>query len=265
MRRRLRIGKIVSDFARKPVNECRILDIASLEGGYSAEFAMRGAQVLGIEGRQTNVEKAQARFTLPNLKFVQDDVRNISREKYGEFDIVLCLGILYHLDAPDCFKLLESIAEVCTGFAIIDTHVTTAPNEIVKYKTGEYHGWRFTEYEREPTAEETEQSAWASIGNRTSFWTTKPSLVNAIADAGFNSVYESQYPAWNDIPADRVALVGLKGAKAELFNNDLGYSLDEKILNERVDETPKVPPVSQKQEQQQVSLKSRIARKLGLN
>jgi len=264
MRRRLRINQIVSDFAPKPLNQCRILDIASLEGGYSAEFAKRGAEVLGVEGRQINIERAKARHTMPNLKFVRDDVRNISREKYGEFDIVLCLGILYHLDAPECFKLLELIGEVCTGFAIIDTHFAIKPDEVVKYNDREYHGWRFIEYDHEPTEKETEETVWASIGNRESFWMTKPSLVNAIVDAGFNSVYESQYPAWNDIPADRVAMIAVKGAKQELLNNDFNYSFDEEILNERVDETPKVPPVAGNAAQP-ASLKNRIARKLGLN
>lgn len=264
MRRRLRINQIVSDFAPKPLNQCRVLDIASLEGGYSAEFAKRGAEVLGVEGRRINIERSQSRHTMPNLKFVQDDVRNISREKYGQFDIVLCLGILYHLDSPDCFKLLESIGEVCTGFAIIDTHVALKLDKTVKYKERDYHGWLFTEYDHEPTEKETEETVWASIGNRKSFWMTKPSLVNAIIDSGFNSVYESQYPAWNDIPADRVALIAIKGTKQEILNNDFNQPFDEKILNERVDETPKVPPAAGN-EAQPISLKNKITRKLGLS
>lgn len=263
MRRRLRINQIVNDFAPKPLNQCRILDIASLEGGYSAEFAKRGAEVLGVEGRKANIEHATARYTMPNLKFVQDDVRNISREKYGEFHIVLCLGILYHLDAPDCFKLLESIGEVCAYFAIIDTHFAIKPSEIVKYSGNDYHGWRYTEYAQEPTEKETEESVWASIGNRKSFWLTKPSLINAITNAGFNSVYESQYPAWNDIPSDRVTLIAKKGARQELLNNDFNYPFEEEIMNERVDETPKVAPVAERAEKR-VSLRYRIARKLGL-
>lgn len=264
MRRRLRIIQIVSDFAPKPLNQCRILDIASLEGAYSAEFAQRGAEVLGVEGRRTNIERAKAHYEMPNLKFVQDDVRNISREKYGEFDIVLCLGILYHLDEPDCFKLLESIGEVCTGFAIIDTHLAINPEDVAEYNGREYHGWLFTEYEHEPTEEETEATSWASIGNRKSFWLSKPSLVNAIVDAGFSSVYESHYPAWNDMPADRIALVARKGAKQELLASESNSLFDKEILNERVDEIPKVPPVAQNA-LQSASLKNRIARKLGLS
>src|SRR5690348_3563457 len=145
MRRRARIAQIVSDSARKPLSQSRILDLASLEGDFSAEFALRGAEVLGVEGRRANVERASARFSFPNLRFVQDDVRNVCRRKYGEFDIVLCLGILYHLDAPDCFRLLEAIAEVCIDIAVIDTHVGLTRDEVVEYQGREYRGRRFTE------------------------------------------------------------------------------------------------------------------------
>ena len=257
MRRRARIYKIVNDSARKSLPESRILDLASSEGDFSAEFALRGAEVLGVEGRHTNIQRAEARFSLPNLRFVQDDVRNVCREKYGEFDVVLCLGILYHLDAPDCFKLLEAIAGICTDVAIIDTHISLKRDEMIKYKGHEYWGWRYTEYSREPTPEQTEESTWASIGNLRSFWLTKPSLVNALVDAGFNSVYECLYPAWNDIPSDRVAMVALKGKREEL----LAVDFDEGILDERVDEVPKVGPVRQSAMKLQIG---RIARLFGL-
>lgn len=257
MRRRARINQIVSDFARKPLSESRVLDLGSLEGDFSVEFALRGAEVLGVEGRRSNIRRAAARFSLPNLRFVQDDVRNVCREKYGEFDVVLCLGILYHLDAPDCFKLLKAIAGICTGIAVIDTHIGLTRGETVKYNGHEYWGWRYTEYSYEPTPEQTEESKWASIGNLRSFWPTRPSLVNAIVDVGFNSVYECQYPAWNDIPSDRVALVALKGKKERI----LAVDFDEGILDERVDEEPKVGPVSQAHRPSAMKLlSSRVAR-----
>jgi hypothetical protein len=258
MRRRARINQIVSDFARKPFADLRVLDLASLEGDFSIEFAMRGAKVVGIEGRSTNIERAQARHSHPNLTFVRDDVRNLSRDQHGEFDVVLCLGILYHLDAPDCFKLLERIAQVCTGFAVIDTHVSLTRSQTTEHGGHRYAGCWYEEYGVQPTPEETEQSTWASIGNLRSFWPTRPSLVNAIIDAGFTSVYETQYPAWGDIPADRVALVAVKGTRQGI----LAAQVDPAILSERVDEVPKVGPVARR-----AAVKAhvrRLARLIGL-
>src|SRR5262249_23681184 len=126
-------------------------------------------------------------------------------------------------------------------FAVIDTHVSLTRDEAVKFRGHEYWGWRYTEFTREPTSEQSEESNWSSIGNLQSFWLTKPSLVNAIVDAGFNSVYECQYPAWNDIAPDRVALVALKGDRETI----LAANFDNEILGERVDELPKVGPVPQ--------------------
>lgn len=233
MKRRARINHIVSNFGRKDLTGLRALDLASLEGHYSAELAMRGAEVLGIEGRRVNLERALALFPLSGIKFVQDDVRNLSREKYGTFDIVLCLGILYHLDAPDCFKLLESVAEVCQGFAVIDTHIGLTGNEVVHYRGQEYRGYYFTEYPSPPTPEEQEEQTWMAISNLRSLWLTKSSLINAIIDAGFSAVYECHYPAW-DHPSDRLTLVALKGERERI----LAVPFDDVILNERVPEQP---------------------------
>jgi hypothetical protein len=238
MRRKAKINQMVIDNLKKPITEARILDLASLEGDFSAEMALRGAKVVSIEGRASNIEIAKQKFNHPNIEYVQDDVRNLSVEKYGKFDAVLCLGILYHLDAPDCFELLESISKVCEGFAIIDTHFALRGTTSMSHKGRNYQGWRYTEYHQSPTKEVEESSRWAAIGNMKSFWPTKPSLINALVDSGFSSVYESQYPAWNDIPADRVALLALKGRREAAMTE-----ADNSFLGERLDENPRVPPV----------------------
>ncbi len=120
--------KVAQDFLLRPFQDLRILDLGCLEGMYAFEFAKHGAEVFGIEGRLANIEKA--RFAnrvlgFEKCNFVHDDVRKLSADKYGSFDVVLCCGILYHLDAPDVFVLLENIAKVCKRLVIVDTHVAT--------------------------------------------------------------------------------------------------------------------------------------------
>jgi SAM-dependent methyltransferase len=234
MRRRARIIQVVCDLAKKPISELRILDLASLEGHFSFEFASKGAQVTGIEGRQSNIEKALTLGEKLNLRaeFIKDDVRNLSSEQYGVFDVVLCLGILYHLDAPDIQSFLERLYQVCREFVVIDTHVALSS---VK-KLGKYSGYYFTEYAREPSPQEQEKSSWSSSGNVKSFWLTKPSLVNALADVGFTSVMEVYFPTINDIAADRVTVIAFKG-KVEMPAVEF---TDPKILGERLPEVPKV-------------------------
>src|ERR1035441_9209545 len=73
-----RITQIVHDLLRKPLNECRILDLACLDGIFSIEFASRGAETIGIEIREANIKKAifgKEVLGLNNLTLVQDDVR----------------------------------------------------------------------------------------------------------------------------------------------------------------------------------------------
>ena len=235
MRRRSRIMQVVSDFAQRPLDQLHVLDLACLEGGYSMELAKRGSRVTGIEGRRSNLANAETerlRLGLNNLSFVQDDVRNLSKTKYGEFDAVLCLGILYHLDVPDVFELLESVFEVCRDFAIVDTLISEAPLHNVDYQGVSYSGWYYTEYANEPSLEEQEQSSWASIGNQRSFWLTRPSLYNALARVGFTSVYECHNPPVTDLSTDRITLVATKRQKQQLLLTTLEPGADDELWPE---------------------------------
>ena len=137
-----RIIQIASDIARTPLKNLRVLDLACLEGLYAVEFARRGAEVIAIEGRKANIEKARFAkdvLSLDNLELFKDDVRNFSREKYGYFDIVLCLGILYHLDNPDVFCFMERIAEACRSFMIIDTQISMFGEKSYLYKKKKWY------------------------------------------------------------------------------------------------------------------------------
>jgi SAM-dependent methyltransferase len=210
-----RFTQLISDLSGQPWSTLRILDLACLEGEYAIEMACRGARVVGIEGRAANIQKA--RFAkdalgLDNLELMQDDVRNLSREKYGSFDIVLCSGILYHLDAPDVAAFIHRIGEVCRRWVIIDTHVSKSPRESFSYEGQQYWGTRFIEHHAKSTAEERERGAWASLDNLSSFWFTRPSLYTVLTDAGFTSVAECHIPQHVGLPSDRVALIAVKGA-----------------------------------------------------
>lgn len=164
--------QIIADVAGS-FEDLRILDLGALEGGFAIEFALRGSQVVAIEGRERNIQKA--RFVKDvlglddKLELVQDDVRNLSVARYGEFDVILCAGLLYHLDAPDVFHFVEAMSEACRRFLIVDTHFSVAPEESRVYKGQQYFGWTYTEYPREPTPEEKEEAAWAALDNQKSF------------------------------------------------------------------------------------------------
>jgi 2-polyprenyl-3-methyl-5-hydroxy-6-metoxy-1,4-benzoquinol methylase len=217
-----RIIQIVSDVVEKPLSEIRVLDLACLEGLYAIEFARHGARALGVEIRETNLAKARVvkdLLGIDNLDLAQDDVRNLSLEKYGSFDAVLCLGILYHLDAPDVFDFVHRMSEVTSRCLVIDTHVSTTSEASYTYRGKEYWGKYFTEHEPDTTIEEREKSLWASIDNVRSFWLTRPSLYNLLGQAGFTSVYECYYPAVRGKFDDRYTMLAIKGNQQEVLSS----------------------------------------------
>ena len=186
-----------------PKETSRILDLGSLEGGLSLEMAREGWDVTGVEGRESNFRKAELIrrcFGLDNLRFEMRDVKELSAARDGQFDAVLCCGLLYHLDDPFAFlrKLRELTAE--DGLLFVDTHV--APDEFaVRHGTyakdlsepvtiidgpHRYEGRWFAE----PAAGNVLERQWSAISNERSFWPTRRSLIRGIYHAGFGSILE---------------------------------------------------------------------------
>ncbi|MBV8478953.1 MAG: methyltransferase domain-containing protein [Actinobacteria bacterium] len=190
----------------------RVLDLACLEGMYAIEFARRGATVVAIEGREANIAKARfaAKTLGVDVDFQLGDVRHLSREQHGEFDVVLALGILYHLDYPDLFSMIERISEVCRRALVVDTGVGSAGTEEI----GDYRGVRLVEHASDSTPDERRDAVWSSLDNLTAVALTRPSLERALTRQGFTSVLECHVPAEPAKEVDRVTLLALKGSPA---------------------------------------------------
>jgi SAM-dependent methyltransferase len=223
-----RVMQVVCDLARRPLADLRVLDLGSAHGQYAIELAHRGARVLGIEGREAWLEAArdtQQKLSLSSVSFVQDDVRNLSAARYGQFDVVLCLGILYHLDAPDVFDFVGRLFEVCGDFVVIETHVALAPVLSHEWRGKRYWGAPSREHPAGATPEEKLKNVAASLDNEESFWLTPASLCNLLRHAGFTSVYDCRNPIANlyvgpqrefKIWENRMTLVAVKGRPVDL-------------------------------------------------
>lgn len=117
----------------------RVLDIGAWDGFYSFECEKRGAQVLAIDNFNRMQRPDEIQYAhLGNLGFetVKDilesevefrnmDVYDINPTAIGKFDIVLFLGVLYHLKHPAL--ALEKISEVVNGRLIIETEWMRTP------------------------------------------------------------------------------------------------------------------------------------------
>ena len=175
----------------------KVLDLACLEGITAIEFARRGATTVGVEIRDHHLDKARGVAKILGLKkasFVTDDIRNVTPEKFGKFDIVICSGILYHLDEPDVFKVVNNIAACCTRLLVIDTSTSLVGRKKVEYNGVNYFGRYAMEHIPGDDAKTKKDRTWASIDNEKSYYLTRASLINLMANSGVSCVSELKMP-----------------------------------------------------------------------
>jgi FkbM family methyltransferase len=67
-------------------------------GFFSQALAECGLNACGFDGRAENVAEARNRF--PQIPFTQADIQDRAIVQLGSFDLVLCFGLLYHLENP---------------------------------------------------------------------------------------------------------------------------------------------------------------------
>ena len=219
----LRHIQLAADVLAKPLPQVRTLDLACLEGGFTFELAMQGAQAVGLEGRKENVDKCEAvksQIGLSNCSFLQDDVRNLSKHEHGSFDVVLCLGILYHLTASDGVELLRRMHDVCQRAVIIDTHVALFGEEQVAVGPELFSGRSYCEFPPNTPPEGKQAALGSSLDNESSFWMTEESLCRCLRVAGFTSVMKVVVPPIPLNVNDRVTLVAFKGNPVQLLSCD---------------------------------------------
>lgn len=110
-----------------------VLDVGAWDGFYSFEAARRGArEVLATDsfswdgrgwGRKESFEFARQALKLEDVVRDQNiDPTEISLGALGQqFDVVLFLGVMYHLEDP--IGVLRRVAEVCGNLLVLETEV----------------------------------------------------------------------------------------------------------------------------------------------
>jgi 2-polyprenyl-3-methyl-5-hydroxy-6-metoxy-1,4-benzoquinol methylase len=111
----------------------RILDIACNSGFWSIQCALLGAEVIGFDGRPELIEQAnliRSIVGLRNVEFRVLDFWKMSPQTLGgTFDIVLNLGILYHLNSPlEALQLTKSLSE---KYILLDTTVYPSKEPLI--------------------------------------------------------------------------------------------------------------------------------------
>jgi SAM-dependent methyltransferase len=105
----------------------RVLDVGCGPGLIARALVDAGADLVGIDGRESVV--AAARTRAPEGNFHVRDVQYDDLRSLGRFSTVVAFGLLYHLRHP--LLALERLAAICDETLVIETQVCDATNPVL--------------------------------------------------------------------------------------------------------------------------------------
>lgn len=80
------------------------VDLACHQGWFSAQLAQSGfGRVIGVDARPEHIADAgliRDALRLPQIELVESDVHALDTRALGTHDLVLCFGLIYHLENP---------------------------------------------------------------------------------------------------------------------------------------------------------------------
>ncbi|MEJ1937734.1 methyltransferase domain-containing protein, partial [Nostoc sp. NIES-2111] len=100
-----------------------VLEIGPADGYFTKQLALRGAKVTACDV----LPKDRIGFAIMEalhgtpLDYRQINIYRLPEAGLPQYDIVLCLGVLYHL--PDMVRALHNLRERCSGQLILETLV----------------------------------------------------------------------------------------------------------------------------------------------
>lgn len=117
----------------------RALDIGARDGFFCFELERRGAaEVVALDNVAPDLTGFNVAKELlgSEVRYVVDNVYNLTVEEYGRFDLVLFLGVLYHLRHP--LLALDRIWDVCNLGArlFVESHMI---DEGLVDEAGDFH------------------------------------------------------------------------------------------------------------------------------
>jgi len=153
---------------------CRVLELGCLEGAQTIELARRGYEVTAIEGRPDNLNRARwiCRVLSVDASLHAADVEQVPLREFGEFDVVFCCGLLYHLPRP--WELVAQLPATAPRL-FLSTHYAEREEEMVDGFGGSW----YRELGRDDPL--------SGLSQR-SFWLTKPALLELLRSTGYAEV-----------------------------------------------------------------------------
>ena len=183
---------------------CRALDIGTSDGYFALQLARRGARVVAIDYRRKEDHGYHVMETLntPDIEYHQMNVYELAGKELGLFDIVLFMGVLYHL--PDMIRVLYMIRQHCRGTIYLETH---SENEFCRdISAARYY------------------PGSSLAGDHTNFWApNRLCVLDMLYDAGFDAERDDE---WSQnrllVTAKAVETSGVRAQKMQLAYGLLG-------------------------------------------
>lgn len=100
----------------------RILDIGASDGFFALSLARRGATVVCVDYREKSAHGFGVMEKIAGLQFEYHcaNIYDLTPEKLGKFDAILCLGVIYHL--PDIVRALYLLRALTDKRLFLETH-----------------------------------------------------------------------------------------------------------------------------------------------
>jgi len=116
------------------------LDLASHQGWFAVKMAQFGfGRVQGIDARRAHVDDSSLIadiYGLQGLSFEQGDIHALDPRALGQFDVVLMMGLLYHLENP--VGALRTCRALCRKLCLIETQIVPGMTGWVDYGGYQY-------------------------------------------------------------------------------------------------------------------------------
>ena len=213
-----RIMQLTQDLSGKPFEGLRILDLGCGEGVYAIEAGLRGATVTAVDGRTDRmadgIEAARRLGLSTTVKFEKGDVRDLELGP-DTFDVIYFLGILYHLDTPNSFKVVSSLFGVAP-LLLIDTMIAMTGDDRTHFEGREYEGRKVREHADGDTAAQKLERTMNSLDNNLSFYFTRRSLVAMLRHVGYHTVLECHAPLAPGQSEDRITIAAIRSSPASV-------------------------------------------------
>jgi tRNA (mo5U34)-methyltransferase len=99
----------------------RVLDIGTWDGWFAFEMERRGAEVVAIDSWDNPHFREMHTILNSRVDYRQFDIYELTPNLIGKFDIVLFMGVLYHLKHP--LLALERVCALTTDLAAVESFV----------------------------------------------------------------------------------------------------------------------------------------------